>query len=344
MRVPYLVAPPVIPRHRLTFDSFDNEAQFIQMFGFSIDDAYDVHDAMGVPDEIMLNEGRHSFAVSGQHCFLYLLYRMYSPSQRQTLDSAVFGYDYSVLSKMFNAMCNWVDATHGHRLRQMQHIVPRFPQFNEVIRNKLEQNFNLQPGVPAHAQQCALFVDGTRFKCSRPSGPWWIQYAAFSGDKWIHNHGAQGIFAPDGMFYHWYDGPVGRHNDKHFFRESGVNAVLRDAQLGHAVQYVAYGDKGYSEYTHLRVAYHGPGPVTAHQKFENWLMAKERIGVEWGYGKLKRRCPFVSKSHLLKLRGSDVAKYVRVAVLLTNAHTCLRQSQTGLYFDCPAPALNEYFN
>lgn len=342
MRIPRLLAVPAYVRHRIGFNTFNNDAEFYQLFGFTIDDAFMVYEAMQVPAYFTINRDRHAFRFKGQHAFLYFLFRMYSPSQRQTLDSRLFGYDYSTLSKVFNVVCTWVDSTHKHRLNQLPNVQNKFQHFNDCIVQQLLDHFNLE-NIPEHAQHCSLFVDGVRFRCSRPSGPYWMQYAVFSGDKWFHNHGAQGVFAPDGMFYDWYDGPVGRHTDKYFFRESGVNSVLRDAQMNNPIQYWAYGDKGYSAYSHFKVAHHGPGYVSPAQRFENWLMARERVGIEWGYGKIKRRCPFVSKPHLLKLRGCDVAQYIRVAVILTNAHTCLRQSQCGLFFNCAAPDIFEYF-
>jgi hypothetical protein len=82
------------------------------------------------------------------------------------------------------------------------------------------------------------------------------------------------------MFYDWFDGPVGRHNDQYFLNESGVNDTMRNIQLNNLIQHWVYTDKGYTNDTHI----------------------------------------------------------------LTNAHTCLYQSQTGLYFDCSAPNLEEYFD
>ena len=179
---------------------------------------------------------------------------------------------------------------------------------------------------------------------AKPQGADWRQRAVFSGDKWIHCHGTQGIFGPDGLFYDWFDVPVGRHSDKYFMRESNVNETLRVAQLDFIRQYWVYLDKGYTNDTHCKCAHHGPAVLTALQVHFNWVMSRARIGVEWGFGKVKARNPLILKPYMLKLQLMDVSKLVRVAVLLTNAHTCLNQSQTGLYFNCCAPTLGEYFN
>jgi hypothetical protein len=56
----------------------------------------------------------------------------------------------------------------------------------------------------------------------------------------MHNFGAQGVFGPDGLFYDWYDGPVGRHNDRHFMTESLVNDQMRNLQLNANINYWIY--------------------------------------------------------------------------------------------------------
>jgi hypothetical protein len=145
------------------------------------------------------------------------------------------------------------------------------------------------------------------------------------------------------MFYDWFDGPVGRHGDKYFLAKSGLNRTLQQCQLGNHRQFTSYNDKGYERDTHIRCAAHGPARVTQRQHLDNWIMSKTRISVEWGYGKVKTRCPYLLRPHHLKLQLMDVAQVIRVSVLLTNAHTCLHQSITGLYFNCAAPTLTEYF-
>jgi hypothetical protein len=76
---------------------------------------------------------------------------------------------------------------------------------------------------------------------------------------------------------------------------------------------------------------------------DNWVMSSERIGIEWGFGKVYARCPILRKPHVMKLQARDVAKLVRVCVLLSNAHTCINGSQSSLYFNCKPPPLNVYF-
>lgn len=117
---------------------------------------------------LFLHQGKHAFYVDGEHAFLYTLYRFHSPATRQSEDTVFWCYDYTVLSKMFNRVVEWLDETHGHRLRSLQHIAHKLPLFNEAIVDKLKKEF---PGGgvaanPPEAEHCALFGDGSRFEVS----------------------------------------------------------------------------------------------------------------------------------------------------------------------------------
>ena len=126
-------------------------------------------------------------------------------------------------------------------------------------------------------------------------------------------------------------------------RDSGLNEILSACQddadfLG------TYTDKGFSSNTHITAAHHGPGPVTELQKFYNFLMSPTRVCIECGFGKVYQTWPILRDEDILKLGLINVARYVRVAFIMTNAHTCMNESLVGLYFNCPAPSLQEYFS
>ena len=107
------------------------------------------------------------------------------------LDSFEFEYDYSALSKIFNAVVNWCDNVHGHRLNNLAVAASQFSTFNQKILSKL-QALCPQEAVPPEATDVALFGDGTRVRTARPGVTWDIQRLHFSGDKWYHCQGAQG--------------------------------------------------------------------------------------------------------------------------------------------------------
>ena len=52
------------------------------------------------------------------------------------------------------------------------------------------------------------------------------------------------------------------------------------------------------------------------------MMGSTRVSDEWGFGKIRQRCPFVATGRL-QIQKQDVSMIVRVSVLLTNAtHAC----------------------
>lgn len=340
---PRLLVPNPILRRDVRIENYNDQSSEA-LFGFTVADLHRLHNVLHVPAHLVINSGKHAHKVSGEHCLLYFLFRMHSPSCRMTLDSERFGYDYSTLSKIYNSVLRFIHTNFKYLYRVLPYAYPRFSNFNRAIRAAvLRDNPDLQQ-VPADAQRCALFADGTRFRVSRPTGPYWVQRAVYSGHKSIHNFGAQGIMGPDGLFYDVFHGPVGRYNDKRFMRDSKVNSRMAALQHGEAAQYIIYTDKGYYDASHVVCAAHGPGEVTAQQRAVNKIMSMERVGIEWGYGKVKARVSYLTQPRLLKLQAVDVGMRVSVGFLLTNFHTCLHGSQCSAYFNCAPPTLEEYVN
>ncbi|KAJ1419369.1 hypothetical protein B484DRAFT_400202 [Ochromonadaceae sp. CCMP2298] len=263
---PRLCIPRTIAKRDISWESFDAQ-DYVEMFGMEDANARDIYEAMDIPDRLLIGEvgTKHAFHVSGVHAFLYLLFRMYSHSQRMQLDAKLWGYDCSTLSKIWNALLVLVDDKHRHRLQQLPSIAHKFPEFNAKIYEKMRKEVPAHVLMPPHVEHCALFGDGSRFRCARPYGIWEIQAGAFSGDKWFHCQGCQGIFVPDGMFYDWWDAPLGKDTDKYYMRDLKVNAILQHIQLGQPTQHWVYLDAGYSNDRHCRVASHGPAPVTPAQ-------------------------------------------------------------------------------
>lgn len=320
----------------ITFNSI-SPFYYDQLIGFSKHDVQRMFLALDFPDSFTLNTGRHAFHVNSQHAFLYFLSRYHSPSQRQTLDMEFWCYDYTTLSKIFNCVVNFIDEHYGYKLRSLHSVVNKLPLFNQKICQKIEQEFPNE--LPPVAERCALFIDNTRFKISRPVRH---QRQHYSKHKKIHNQGVQVVFGPDGMIYDWYDAPTGRHNDKYFQSDSGINSLLRDCQLLEHIKYYCYADGGYTNKAFIKASQYGPLPPLL--KRRRYIMSGKRITIEWGFGKMKMKFPFITRIRLMKMLGVDVCKYLRVAGLLTNFHTCLHQSIVSEYFDCPAPSLEEYLN
>lgn len=195
LRTPSLVVTQPIARFTVNVETY-NDDETDAMYGFTKVDLRRLLDVLHIPPSFLINAGRHAFHVDGTHAFLYMLYRYRSPSVRMTLDSLRFGFDYSVLSKMFKQVVQWMHDQFSHLLRGFQSVAGRLSEFNAVIVDKIRASFDV---VPEDAEFCALFGDGCRLRVCRPHGEYWVQRAYYSGHKHYHNHAAQGIFSPDGV-------------------------------------------------------------------------------------------------------------------------------------------------
>jgi hypothetical protein len=165
INTPRLGTPDPIPHIRITFDSFTDQ-EYDNMLGFGRLDCEQMYDKFSFPEDIICGNDAHKFKVNGVHCFLYMLFRFKSPSERQTLDSRLWGYDYTVLSKMFNESVIVMDHNYGHLLNTLPNVGPRFAEFNLKILHHLLGRINEE--IPPHAARCALFADCCRYRTSKP--------------------------------------------------------------------------------------------------------------------------------------------------------------------------------
>jgi len=155
----------------------------------------------------------------------------------------------------------------------------------------------------------------------------------------------KGVNFPDGMIGLSTVPVNGAQHDMRIFRESNVNNMFREGQLGHPFQGIMYGDKAYSAaWTHARGLYKGAN-LEAWQEESNNIMTRVRTGAEWPFGILNQKCKFLAFSQARKLRESAVGNFYLIGVLITNTNTCINGGGTALaYFNCPPPTLAQYFN
>jgi hypothetical protein len=124
---------------------------------------------------------------------------------------------------------------------------------------------------------------------------------------------------------------------------SALNALLVQLQLGRPIQYHIYTDRGYTDDTHIRAAYHGNRIITPIENWHNMVMSSVRVSVEWMFAKIKATTSIVSDTKTMKVGYGYIAHHVTSAVLLSNAHSCLRGNQTCSIFNVLPPSVEEYF-
>lgn len=71
-------------------------------------------------------------------------------------------------------------------------------------------------------------------------------------------------------------------------------------------------------------------------------MTTLRISVEWGFAKIGNHFKFVRDADYKKVLLQPVGKFLPVAVLLANIHTCMYGSEFSIYFNCYPPSAQIY--
>ena len=131
---------------------------------------------------------------------------------------------------------------------------------------------------------------------------------------------------------------TGRRHDSYLLSQSNLNNRLAMVQQRNSVQCKVYGDAVYPIMSHIDRGCRGAN-LTPAQRACNKNMSQVRICVEWMFGKVSKEFAFIDYSANLKLRLQPVATYYAVALLLTNAHSCLYGNVTASYFSCMPPSL-----
>jgi nuclease HARBI1 len=75
----------------------------------------------------------------------------------------------------------------------------------------------------------------------------------------------------------------------------------------------------------------------------NLQIAKARVTVEWGFGRVKQLFPLIRTQDQLRVLQLPVGSLTICAVFFTNIRSCLdSRNQISDYFNCMPPTLLEY--
>ena len=84
--------------------------------------------------------------------------------------------------------------------------------------------------------------------------------------------------------------------------------------------------------------------ITREQEAFNAAMSKVRISVEWSFGDIINNFKLTDFKKTQNMLTSACGKMYFVSGLLTNAHTCLYNNNTSLYFELHPPSLKNIFS
>ncbi|XP_038069925.1 uncharacterized protein LOC119739165 isoform X1 [Patiria miniata] len=164
----------------------------------------------------------------------------------------------------------------------------------------------------------------------------------YNGHKRTHALKYQSVVTTNGLIANMFGQMEGRRHDSALLTESNLMEdlqMLPDHSSGDTFR--LNGDTAYP----LRLQLQGPfkgANLTEDQRLFNKKMSSVRECVEWAFGKVVSLFAFVDFKKNQKLYLQSVGKTYKVAVLMTNCHTCLCGSQNSDYFGVRPPRLEEY--
>ena len=351
-----LPLPLPIPERR--FDLFEwDETTCLMKVRFIARDVVLLAERLGLPEFVRVDEGCRLCAPRVE-ALCIVLYRLAYPVRLGDM-VAVFGRSMSALSVLFNHVVKALADKWGHLLTlDIDGLRKHAGTFSTAIARVSE----------GASKRVIGFVDGTGRPICRPTVH---QEVMYSGHHRRHEMNYQVMVNPDGLARavhgfepgrwrrwrcHWCAPAPRRRNgarrpscrawsagsrhDMYMLRVSALaSAFEADPALQH---YRIYGDKGYRNVGCIRTPYRGIN-LSEEQERRNARMGRVRVAVEWFFGQVVdqwQACAFRSQQ---KIWLSAIREQFLVAILLTNAQTCLRGSnEISRLFDLTPPTLSDY--
>ena len=239
--------------------------------------------------------------------------------------STIFNHTCVHISRQFSTMLRWND----------DHLTPhRLSQYCAKTQERGEPS-GLVWG----------FIDGTHKQTCRPRPESADQEIFYSGHKHMHSVQFLSVATPDGLIS-CLEGPYeGRKGDWGMWKDGLQELVLEKAWDDDGDRVYLFGDRAFYLEEGVIGAFQGRNGValTEDESVFNAYMAKQRMAVEWGFGKVMQLFQFSNVKLMMKFGLSPIAPYYIVSVLLTNCHTCYFNSKTSMSFDCAPPDIRDYF-
>lgn len=226
-------------------------------------------------------------------------------------------------------------------LRTRSHLLSIRPG---LLRNRARTYAAAIHSLGAPLDRCVGFIDCTKVKMCRPSGPNIDQRCCYSGHKRFHCLNYQTLSTPDGLIFALWGPEVGRRHDLTLMRKSGWDPILSEVLVIDGIQFYIFGDAAYRLSPHIQVPFRFVGATEEERQF-NTRMSAARVAVEWHYKDVKQMWSMNDFARRLKVKQSPIACMYIASVLLLNFRTCMYGGgQTSAHFNLQPPSLEDYVN
>jgi len=215
---------PQIPLHKRKLPRMDpfllplNDAEWNSTFRFQRRHVRRLCDALRLPAVIRVEKGP---TAPVEHAMLWLLYR-YVGGHTYNNCHALFGPHRSTISKVIKYIESHIVR---HCCIHLQNFHP------SLTRASLERYAEALERKGCPIRNVWGFIDGIKWKITRPGGPGVLQRSVYSGYVKDHCLSLHAITSPDGIIQHLYGPRTGRQNDLNVLDESCIHEKM-DAMPG----------------------------------------------------------------------------------------------------------------
>jgi hypothetical protein len=252
--------------------------------------------ALRAPDNLKL-PGDSTGHVTSEFAFLLYLYKCSQNAKLSQL-AAVFGEDYSIISRALSAFGTWLYDAHSHRLTDSLHF---WAQYAHLYASKIRAR-----GLPPDYDRVWGFIDGTLVCTSRPSDVALVTYPNFDHVpviwdvdaqfqfycSYAMSHGLkfQGVVGPCGLFMDFTGCAFGSYHDSRLLTESHILPRLLE------MHWADLGVRTLPEYFHLMAdSAYANGPfmrrVPGGRGRDAVRCAAVRVAVEHAFAKIYQKFP-----------------------------------------------------
>ncbi|KAF8592318.1 hypothetical protein K439DRAFT_1643775 [Ramaria rubella] len=295
-------------------------------------------EVLDLPDPLIM---AHRYRASALECIALLCAWLRSPEDQWGL-ATKYACPQSAISEITNETARYINDHWSHFLD--------WDNTGVVHPSRLHAYATALAEFGAPMTTVFGFINCTIHPTCRPGG---FQELVYTGYKKCHGMKFQGVVTPNGLMAHLCGpfhapqnnvGVLGESRLLEMLEEKALQPGSQDGDLAHKQYFHVYGDSAYGVSPVMLSPFSGVGKRTLDEAAFNMAMGAVHISVEHSFGIILQDWPFINCFWKHRIWGTQCGTLFRVAVLLTNAHSCLVPNQTSQWYDCMPPSLAEYFH
>lgn len=235
-------------------------------------------------------------------------------------------------STVFNGLCMFIFEKIKDPIRRINHSFMTDRTKLEMWAAALEAKGCPLPNTFGYGDGCHIPV------CKPVRG----QRSWFCGHHRVHCFKILGLIVPSGLLFAFgpFGGPT---HDSTAANIVGLDLLLEEHYtFPDGTSFNVFLDPAFAVGDHTVTPVRRTRDITEAELAWNRRMCRDRIVVEWGFGKVKNIFRMIDNEKNMKALMSPVAVYTFLAIHLTNIHSILYGNQVSQYFGVEVESLDTY--